>query len=71
VHIVKNMFNHMASIKGYDDEARPGDAGGFHNQFAARVPEDQLSTSDTAGPSVRNRTGLRDRFPRPLKSRGG
>jgi hypothetical protein len=30
----------MASIKGYDDEARPGHASGFYNPFAARVPED-------------------------------
>jgi hypothetical protein len=40
--IVENTFNHMASIKRYNEEAGTGDAGGFQNPFPASVPEDHL-----------------------------
>jgi hypothetical protein len=41
-HIVKNTFNQMASIKRYDDEARPSDAGGFYNAFQPASPKTTL-----------------------------
>jgi hypothetical protein len=40
--MVKNAFDQMTAIKGYDDEARSSDAGSFHNPFAACVAEDDL-----------------------------
>jgi hypothetical protein len=38
----EEYVNHMASIKRYDDEARPSDAGGFYNAFQPASPKTTL-----------------------------